>query len=291
MWNNQVGELWRRTIMAARRQLERLARAHGAPLRLSYAKVAEFQRRGVVHLHALLRLDGLHPFDEDAIVPPPACLTSAVLENVIIRAATGTAFTTEPHPAAPGGWRIAWGEQLDVRHLRMRATREITDSAVAAYLAKYATKTTETTGHTSARITPDTVDLHADPTTHTGRLVSACWTVGADPCHAGLRRWAHMLGFGGHFSTRSRRCSTTLRALRAARKAWRRQHEVIETSDHTDEETTLVVGSWTFAGIGWHTSADALLAQTAAALARERRRTARDAVHDYRKEGSWATNC
>ena len=43
-------------------------------------------------------------------------------------------------------------------------------------------------------------------------------------------------------------------------------------------ETTLVVGSWTYAGIGWHTTGDALLANTSAALARERRRAAKDAL-------------
>jgi hypothetical protein len=279
MWNHHVGELWRRTTIAIRRELARLARAHGAPLRLSYAKVAEFQRRGVVHLHALLRLDGVIPYDPLAINPPPDCMTSAILENVVLRAAGATAFSTDLHPARPGGWRIGWGEQIDVQHIRLRTTGEITDSTVAAYLAKYATKSTETTGHVSQRLTPATVDLYTDPDTHAGRLVHACWTLGAEPDYAGLRRWAHMLGFGGHFSTRSRRYSTTLRALRAARQTWRRR-QAVETRDHAGEETTLVVGTWTYAGIGWRTTADALLATTAAAHARERRHAARAAIHD-----------
>jgi hypothetical protein len=92
-----------------------------------------------------------------------------------------------------------------------------------------------------------------------------------------------MLGFGGHFSTKSRQYSTTLRALRNARQAWRRRREVVETRDHTNEETTLVVGSWTYAGIGWRTTADALLATTAAALARERRRAAREEIGRIRQ--------
>jgi hypothetical protein len=83
-----------------------------------------------------------------------------------------------------------------------------------------------------------------------------------------------MLGFGGHFGTRSRRYSTTFRALRAGRRTWRRR-ELVETREHV-EETTLVVGSWTYAGSGWRTTADALLAASAAARARERRCTARD---------------
>ena len=41
-------------------------------------------------------------------------------------------------------------------------------------------------------------------------------------------------------------------------------------ADHVDDETTLIVGTLTFAGAGWHTIGDALLANTAAALARQR---------------------
>jgi hypothetical protein len=33
----------------------------------------------------------------------------------------------------------------------------------AGYLAKYATKSIEATGHNSIRITADTIDQHADP--------------------------------------------------------------------------------------------------------------------------------
>ena len=90
-----------------------------------------------------------------------------------------------------------------------------------------------------------------------------------------------MLGFGGHFATNSRRYSTTRRALKTARRQWRRaryharsgQHQ---TADHTDEETTLVVGNLTFAGIGYRNSGDQWLALTAAAQAREQRQIAKE---------------
>jgi hypothetical protein len=50
-------------------------------------------------------------------------------------------------------------------HIRytLRGTGTVTDLVVASYLAKYSTKGTEITGHASARITPDTLDLYADP--------------------------------------------------------------------------------------------------------------------------------
>jgi len=35
-----------------------------------------------------------------------------------------------------------------------------------------------------------------------------------------LRLWAHTLGYRGHWATRSRRYSTTLKALRKARRQW-----------------------------------------------------------------------
>jgi hypothetical protein len=84
-----------------------------------------------------------------------------------------------------------------------------------------------------------------------------------------------MLGFGGHFSTKSRQYSTTLKALREARANWRRDHH--RTQDHTDDtETTLIVGNFTYAGTGWKTIGDALLANTAAAKAREHRRLVKE---------------
>jgi hypothetical protein len=215
VWNAHAGELWRRTVIALRRILDRAAGRHGVQARLSYAKVAEFQRRGMVHLHALLRLDGLDPVDPEIIVPP-SCLDATFLEDAVRQAAAGTSFTTAPHPARPDGWRIAWGDQLDIRPVRLRADGAVTDRAVAAYLAKYATKSTETTGHVSQRLTGATVRLYADPAAHAGRLVAACWELGGHDGYPGLRRWAHMLGFGGHFSTKSRRYSTTLKALGTA---------------------------------------------------------------------------
>ncbi|NHW87425.1 plasmid replication initiator protein, partial [Escherichia coli] len=56
---------------------------------------------------------------------------------------------------------------------------DVTDAKVAAYLAKYATKSTEVTGHCSTRLTPDTVDAYADPEgDHLARLIDACWRIG-----------------------------------------------------------------------------------------------------------------
>lgn len=115
-------------------------------MRVSHGKAAEYQARGAVHFHVLLRLDGLDEGDPDRLLPPPPGITVADLEDATRHAATTIIYLTKPHPARPPGWLIAWGDELDVRVITMRGTSTVTDLAVASYLAKYSTKGTETTG-------------------------------------------------------------------------------------------------------------------------------------------------
>ncbi|MFI7658657.1 replication initiator [Micromonospora parva] len=291
VWNHSAPELWRRTTIAITRHLRTHARQLGLPWveqvtasgrvrrvppgKPSFGKVAEMQRRAVVHYHAIIRLDGIHPYDPDAVIPPPAPFGVDDLVAAVEHAATTVSFTTRPHPAAPSGWGITWGEQVDVRPIA--ADGEVTDGKVAGYLAKYATKSTEATGHVSRRLDGEVIDLYAsEHGSHPERLIDACWTLGGNRDWQHLRRWAHMLGFGGHFLTKSRRYSTTFRILRNARVVWRRTETGHEYADQTEEETTLIVGLLTYAGSGWRTTGDALLANTAAAMARERHEVARE---------------
>jgi hypothetical protein len=302
VWNNSAAELWRRTKQDIERHLAALARRRGIPsipvrrsdgiyklvppVRVSHGKAAEYQARGAVHFHVLLRLDGVDPADPERVIAPPAAITAADLEDAIRATARAITWRTEPHPASPAGWVIGWGTELDVRVIAIRGIRAVTDLAVASYLAKYSTKGTEPTGHASVRITPDTIDLyaHADGT-HPERLIHACWTLGTTPDYLGLRRWAHMLGFGGHFLTKARRYSVTLTALRQARVIYRRhqdtgpEHRPLDACDD-DAETTLVLNWLDYNGTGWHTTADALLANTAADQARKRREAGREELAD-----------
>jgi hypothetical protein len=93
---------------------------------------------------------------------------------------------------------------------------------------------------------------------HAQVTISVCWTLGGRPEleELRLRPWAHMLGFRGHYSTRSRRYSTTLGCLRRARRDWRndrlvatldypegtrvRRHD--EQDGNDDQDTILVIG-------------------------------------------------
>jgi hypothetical protein len=176
----------------------------------------------------------------------------------------------------PNGWGIAWGDQVDPRVVTLTGGGQISDVAVASYLAKYATKSTEPVGVLPGRITADNASAYANSRTHQGRLIRACLRVCAHSHEdfKALRRWAHMLGYGGHFATKSRRYSTTMRALRSARRDWhRRQHPGHPLYRDTPVMTETKL-EW--AGRGWRTTGDALLALSAAAQAREHRRIARE---------------
>jgi hypothetical protein len=251
-----------------------------SPVRLSFGKAAEMQRRGAVHFHAIIRLDGVDPANPTPGVPPPPGIDADDLKAVIDQAAAAVGFTTEPHPTRLEGWRIGWGEQVLTKVITVAGHGEITDNQVASYLAKYATKATEITGHTSARLTDDTIGVYADPDgSHTARLVEACWQLGRPREWRGLRRWAHMLGFGGHFLTKSRRYSITFALLRNGRIEFRRtQTAGPEQTEPGEQPTTLVVNFLQFVGAGWHTTADAMLANTSAAMAREHQEAARQAL-------------
>ena len=220
VWNSHAGELWRRTIgITANRLLAKEAKQHGddGRVRLSYGKVAEYQRRGVVHFHGLIRLDGIDP-DHPETRHRPAGMGHHLRARptCCAKPSRRPGSGPQPHPANRDGWPIGWGEQLDLRPVRMRGDDAITDTAVAGYLAKYATKSTDTTGHVSARITRDTIKIYADQS-HPGRLIHTAWQLGQADDYDRLRRWAHMLGFGGHFFSKSKRYSTTFKVLRNAR--------------------------------------------------------------------------
>jgi hypothetical protein len=91
-----------------------------------------------------------------------------------------------------------------------------------------------------------------------------------------------MLGFGGHISTKSRRYSTTLTALRRARAAFaarRGRRQVAELAGSSRRETVeaeavMVLARWRYLGSGYQTEGEAWLARSAAADAREQRRVA-----------------
>jgi hypothetical protein len=180
-----------------------------------------------------------------------------------------------------------WGEQLDVRNITSGDDQagELSAEQVAGYIAKYATKATESFGSgLDRRIDADDLDRLDGLPAHVAELVRACWELGGHPELEGLRlrAWAHMLGFGGHWSTKSRRYSTTFTVLRRARVAFakrRRARDGIPLDAWgrpEDDQAVIVVATWVYVGAGYETEGERWLALSAAARAREQRRAARE---------------
>jgi hypothetical protein len=258
LFNAMAPELWRRFTDALRRRLAKLA---GLPLcelrehvRVSFAKVAEYQRRGAVHFHAVIRLDG----PDGPHTAPPMWASPGVLTEAV-RHATGAVTVAIPAGDGEPERVLRWGKQLDIRPITTKG--DLTDQAVAGYVAKYATKAAECVGTLDRRINL-LDDLDVLPIReHARRLIAECLRLGVMEHLADLRlvQWAHMLGFRGHFSTRSRRYSTTLGALRAERAEHARVEITAGRLSYFDEDTVLVVAHWAYAGRG-HSPGDALLA-------------------------------
>ncbi|MGW5104704.1 replication initiator protein RepSA [Streptomyces sp. NPDC004100] len=289
LFNNHAGDLWRRFTIYLRREIAARAGLTQTALtevcRVSFGKVAEFQKRGAIHFHAVIRLDG----PEGPDTPPPAWASIALLDGAI-RAAAARVSVPVPasgdHPARV----LRWGSQVDVQAIGALGREELTEQAVASYIAKYATKAAETTGTVDHRI-GERAELDRLPLPeHARRLIEACWDL--DDAYPGrmLARWAHMLGFRGHFSTKSRRYSTTLGALRQVRADYRARQERRErglSEDLDDSEgSTLVLAHWTYAGQG-HTPGESWLAASIATEIRLNRETARQALNDLDELEGW----
>jgi hypothetical protein len=291
LWNALAGRLWSRTTIYVYRALAQLAGMRERELRrvvrISFAKVAEYQKRGAIHFHAIIRLDAATDCGCPACVaPPPTGFTAELLEAAVRKAAEAVTVPCPVVDEDQGVILVArWGEQLDVRHITEAGDeRELSAEQVAGYVAKYATKSTEALGvtldHRVGEVELEGLDLPA----HVAELVRACMELGAQPSLAKLRlrKWAHMLGFGGHFSSKSRRYSTTLGALRRARAAYairrRRGHTVPLDAwgRPEDDQAVIVFASWAYFGSGYQTTGEAWLAASAAARAREERRVARE---------------
>jgi hypothetical protein len=226
----------------------------------------------------VIRLDG----PDGPNTPPPSWATVDLLSDAI-RAAAAHSYTTITVPAAHGhpARSLRWGTQLDVRPVKAFGDgSELTEQAVASYVAKYATKAAETTGTLDRRIGElGELDRHQVPE-HTRRLIAACKEL--DPVYPDRRlwAWAHMLGFRGHFSTKSRRYSTTLGALRQARADYRaaEQAAALGIAD-LEPETVLVLADWQYAGHG-HSPGESVLAASIARDLRIHRETAREALRE-----------
>ena len=284
LFNYHASELWMRFANRLRREIAARAgltqRELAEVCRVSYGKVAEFQKRGAVHFHAVIRLDG-----PDGPESAPPSWASVGLLTDAVRAAVKHSYTSVSVPASGDqpARTFRWGRQLDVRPVKAFGDgSELTEQAVASYVAKYATKAAETTGTVDRRIgNKEALELLGIPD-HPRRLIEACLDLQALYPDRKLRDWAHMLGFRGHFSSKSRQYSTTLGALRQTRADYRAaQERQTRGLDDIEPDTVLVLADWQYAGHG-HTPGESALAASIARDLQLNRETARQALHDQR---------
>jgi hypothetical protein len=271
VWNALAPKLWHSFTDRMRRVtlpyvLGVRTRECAKVVRASFAKVAEFQRRGAVHFHAVIRLDGACGPDE---APPAAATVDALAEAV--RLAVPLAWAQAPRPGG-GHYDVRFGDQFDIKRLAPFDDQEAENlEAVASYVAKYATKGAESAGLVDHRlgcrfckgtglfgVCPSCGGTGlANPleslglSDHARRLIEAAWEVGGtrEGDTLRLRHWAHQAGFGGHFSTRSRLFSTTLGALREARRAFKA--EQVKHGADAGDGLFRVQREWRLAGVGF----------------------------------------
>jgi hypothetical protein len=266
LFNAGVSELWRRTTIYAVRALGSLldmsAREAARGLRLSYVKVVEFQKRGSVHVHALVRAD----IRQDEHGEPPMGIDANMLASALRIAARKV---SAPLPGGIGDRRMVWGQQLDAAIV---ADAENGRRRAASYLAKYAAKGSDEHGVLDHRLRAGLPRDGRLPE-HLHTLVETAWKLGESPAYADVRLqlWAHTCGFRGHFLTKSRRYSTTFGALRTERQRWRLANKsdgangpdegTDESDPHGGSVDEIEVSDWQYEGSGYVTVGDVCLAR------------------------------
>ena len=279
LFNAYAGDLWRRFTTYLPRHLARLAGVTGKELRAARphpvrqgGRVPGPRRRPLPRRDPPGRPRRGLPAPASLATPPACCATpstrppppSASPPTSAQTAASCSGSARRPTPGPSTATRSPrTGQPLD-------------GQAVANYIAKYATKTLTVPGLPDQRLR-HLVDIeHLRCSAHYKRMITTAWQLGGkrqtgDPR---FRQWAHMLGYGGHFLTKSRRYSVTFGQLRKARTDHRRQQrhpdgERDPWGRPLDETTVLVLTTWTYAGTGYTAAADAELALASAARARE----------------------
>ena len=283
LWQWHAPELWRRFTIALQRQLAKRAGLKVTPFRkhakISYSKIVEFQARAAVHVHAPIRLDGPDGADGPACSLP---LTTRELEEAI-HAAAAAVYVDSERLLDGTVVRLRWGKQTDTRSIVGTADRDSDRQAavvhpeqVAAYLAKYLTKTTDEFG-LPTRVKNALQARAAGASPHAVRIIAEAERLSRhSPEYARMRDRLATLGYRGHPITKSRHYSVTFGQIRRSRRAYRRDpgldpdadiREVLDDDEDLPEGFELV-SSFEYAGRGYLSMAEAAAAVRSAAMAR-----------------------
>ncbi|MGV0770824.1 replication initiator [Mycobacterium syngnathidarum] len=243
------------------------------------------------------------PSDWDGWESP---ITAAELAALIQQAARAVSVTVPAAGADPActaddtddgdastALRVRFGTQIDTQPLSTDHTGPHGDSAanrqasarlsprrVARYLAKYVTKSLQDFGITARRLSSEAIaDL--DVSEHVRTILTTIAAL-ADAGMVGIGRWLHTLGYRGHITTKSRRYSTTMGALRAGRAAWTREqidnHAQVHDDPSPSVATSTDVMGWEFDRAGHPCLGDRTLIISAALRAIAGRRLARECL-------------
>ncbi|BDD83916.1 hypothetical protein TPB0596_36790 [Tsukamurella pulmonis] len=171
---------------------------------------------------------------------------------------------------------MCFGAQVDARPLDPTLPVAVRKK-IAGYLAKYVTKSVTDHGLTARRVSPQVAhdqQVLAGLSSHARSIIATLTALagGAPEHYSMMVRWLHTLGYRGHVTTKSRRYSLTMGALRAARALWRQQHPAaseqhpgpVASGDPTEDATSTDAAEWTYVRSGHDTRGDHLLTAAAA---------------------------
>jgi Replication initiator protein, pSAM2 len=231
LWQWHAPELWRRFKISLERTLGHLAGVSRDEfpdlVKVAHVKVVEFQARGLIHVHAVMRLDG----PEGPGSPLGLDVDALVLGEAIGQAAAAVRLEVRPEGHQPVALR--WGDQIDTRPITLGAGRDdqvgdVHPEMMAAYLAKYLTKSTEDfglDGHGKVHSSTDARYLGASR--HAVRIIETAeqLATGAGEDYERLADRYGTLGYRGHVLTKTRRYPTTFRGaapgpVRVAAGGW-----------------------------------------------------------------------
>ena len=142
----------------------------------------------------------------------------------------------------------------------------------SALLAKYTTKSVAEFGIAARRISTAAI-AELDIPAHTRRILSTLAKLATLPGNTAMLAWLHTLGYRGHITTKSRRYSITMTALRAARHHWRTlamtnrntwRTNAIPTTSARRVKQRVELSDWRIDGAGHNNDGERLLVHTAA---------------------------
>lgn len=273
-------ELWRRFTIQLRRLLssqlrDRAENPRGT--RVSFMKVVELQRRALAHFHAVIRLDAASEPGQPP-TPPDTSISAGDFAALVRQAAVAIEMT------ASGDKVLRFGDQLDIKIIRCGGTREVQDAGIssrqiAAYLAKYVTKSVADFGVLARRFSPAAID-QLDVTEHVREIMRTIVVLAEQEPYENMLSWVHTLGYRGHVISKSRQFSTTMTALRERRAAWRKDQARNGAPTAITQDEPNASMQWEFERLGHSSLGDRVLVISGFARAQEQRFAARDALRE-----------